>query len=612
MGCGSKKNVSGDLATKTAIESTIDISAVANDRLPVTVDPGRFERDTVVFRLPRVVPGTYKISDFGSFVDDFTAYDYEGNPMQVTRLDTNSWAVYQGRSLDRISYWMNDTFDMEGSEKLTPFSPTGTNIAPDIYVMNLHGFIGYFDSLQNNAYHLEITAPSDLMLTSALPITGERKSADGMKTVTQFRAERYFDLTDNPMVYGDLDVEEFQVGDVRVVLSVYSPNKRHSASSMKDAMYAMMKAQKQFLGEINSTRRYDIYVYLSDHSEGSPKGFGALEHHTSTVVVLPEGMPAESLNQQMVDVVSHEFFHILTPLTVHSEDVHYFNHHEPTFSKHLWMYEGLTEYFANLFQVNQGLVSEDEFYTRMVQKIQTASTMDDTMSFTVMSENVLDQPYARNYYNVYQKGALIGMCLDILIREGSQGEKGILWLMKELSAKYGKERPFVDDELIAEIVAMTYPSVGSFFEKHVIGNTPIDYEVYFSKAGLHMQESLIETNYVQNAGANIVKLNSENNSIDFSEAVLNNSFWKESGALPGDVIREVNGVPVTLANAEEIFVEVYMWKPGADVNVKLEREGEEVIIERTLTPSYTMGQTLVEDPNASESQKMIRSSWLKG
>ena len=159
---------------------------------------------------------------------------------------------------------------------------------------------------------------------------------------------------------------------------------------------------------------------------------------------------------------------------------------------------------------------------------------------------------------------------------------------------------------------MTYPSVGSFFEKHVIGNTPIDYEVYFSKAGLHMQESLIETNYVQNAGANIVKLNSENNSIDFSEAVLNNSFWKESGALPGDVIREVNGVPVTLANAEEIFVEVYMWKPGADVNVKLEREGEEVIIERTLTPSYTMGQTLVEDPNASESQKMIRSSWLKG
>ena len=38
-------------------------------------------------------------------------------------------------------------------------------------------------------------------------------------------------------------------------------------------------------------------------------------------------------------------------------------------SEHLWMYEGVTEYFANLFQVNQGLVDEYEFYTRVLGKI---------------------------------------------------------------------------------------------------------------------------------------------------------------------------------------------------------------------------------------------------
>ncbi len=611
-GCGSAKNATGELAVNAPIESYIDLAATSNDRVPVVIDPGKFNQDTVVYRLPKVVPGTYKVSDFGSFVDDFKALDYEGKAMEVKQLDANSWVVYQAGSLDRISYWVNDTFDIEGGEKHTPFSPTGTNIAPDIYVLNLHGFIGYFDSLKNNSYRLEVTSPAELVRNSALPQIGERKSEDGKTVVTQYKADRYFDITDNPMMYGDLDVEEFQVEDIRVVLSVYSPNKVHSASSLKEAMYAMMKAQKNFLGDINSTKRYDIYVYLADHSEGAPKGFGALEHHTSTVVVLPEGMPTEMLNQQMIDVVSHEFFHILTPLTVHSEDVHYFDYHQPTFSKHLWMYEGLTEYFANLFQVDQGLISEEEFYSRMMQKIHTAATMDDAMSFTVMSENVLDQPYARNYYNVYQKGALIGMCLDILIREESQGEKGILWLMKELSAKYGKDRPFEDDRLIAEIVDMTYPSVGTFFEKHVIGNTPIDYQEYFAKSGLIVLESRVETNYVQNAGANIVKLNSENNSIDFSEAVLNNSFWRESGALPGDTIREIDGVPVTLENAEAIFVQVYMWKPGADVSVKLERNGQEVIIEKTLTPSYTMGQILVAEPNASESQKLVRSSWLKG
>ena len=59
-----------------------------------------------------------------------------------------------------------------------------------------------------------------------------------------------------------------------------------------------------------------------------------------------------------------------------------------------------------------------------------------------MSENVLEEPYATNYNNVYQKGALIGMCMDILLREESNGQRSMLSLMKELSNKYGQNRPF--------------------------------------------------------------------------------------------------------------------------------------------------------------------------
>ena len=60
------------------------------------------------------------------------------------------------------------------------------------------------------------------------------------------------------------------------------------------------------------------------------------------------------------------------------------------------------------------------------------------------------------------------MCIDILMREESDGNRGILSLMKELSLKYGKNRPFEDDKLFEEIVKMTYPSIGDFFETHVI------------------------------------------------------------------------------------------------------------------------------------------------
>jgi hypothetical protein len=40
----------------------------------------------------------------------------------------------------------------------------------------------------------------------------------------------------------------------------------------------------------------------------------SLEHPTATTVVLPELMPKEELVKSMMDVVSHEFFHIVTHL----------------------------------------------------------------------------------------------------------------------------------------------------------------------------------------------------------------------------------------------------------------------------------------------------------
>ena len=137
----------------------------------------------------------------------------------------------------------------------------------------------------------------------------------------------------------------------------------------------MVTAQKNFLGDIDKTANYAIILYLADPNLLDAKGYGALEHHTSTVVVLPETMPLDKLNQSMTDVVSHEFFHILTPLSVHSNEIHYFDYNDPKMSEHLWMYEGVTEYFANLFQINQDLIGNDEFYGRISEKKKNSATL---------------------------------------------------------------------------------------------------------------------------------------------------------------------------------------------------------------------------------------------
>ncbi len=603
-----------DLAANTPIKTALDLTAVNNDRVPVSINPGRFTQDTVTYRLPRVIQGTYSVSDFGKYVDDFTALDYDGNKLNATKSGNNTWTIVGAKKLDQITYYVNDTYDIETSGGIggeQPFSPAGTNIEEDNYVLNLHGFIGYFDELKSNQYTLDVTAPASFDRTSALKSTGEKASEDGANITSSYFAPRYFDITDNPMMYGDLDVEEFMVGDIKIVLSLFSPNKTHTAESLKETVFEMMEAQKAYLGEINTTSRYDIYVYLSEGKEDSPKGFGALEHQTSTVAVFSENMPLESLKATMIDVIAHEFFHIVTPLSVHSEDVHYFDYNEPTFSKHLWMYEGVTEYFAQHFQVYKGLVEPQEFYNTIDNKIMTSKNLDDSMSFTVMSENVLEEPYASNYYNVYMKGALIGMCVDILMRKESDGERSMLSLMKELSNKYGVDQPFEDDKLIDEITEMTYPSVGEFLRTHVEGETPIDYDEFFEMVGLTKAEKEVETNFIFSGGQNIIfDANPQKGEIFFKNNALDNSFWKSQNIQVGDVIKKVNGSDLTLETAQQTIGMMYSWQVGQDITMELERDGETILIEATLTKPMAVSKSIVEDENATSEQVAVRNAWL--
>ena len=484
--CSSAKlKTAHDLAVDNPIKSTIDLTSIVDDKAPVTIDPGRFTIDEVIYRLPRVIQGSYDVSNFGRYVENFVALDYDGKVLPSKKIDNNSWSISNAEHLDKVTYFVNDTYDIERNGDVSPiFSPEGTNISPDNYVLNLHGFIGYFDSLKNNSYTLNITAPADFERTSALQSTGKTLNSDGTSITSSYFAPRYFDITDNPMMYGHLDVERFMVDGINIELSVYSPNKVHSAKSIKETVYEMMKAQKAYLGDIHTTNHYDIILFLSDGEKDSPRGFGALEHQKSTVAVLREWSSNDYLAKSVIDVVGHEFFHIVTPLGIHSEDIQYFDYNNPTFSKHLWMYEGVTEYFAQHFQVYEGLESEDDFYITMSHKINASKRYDDTMSFTEMSEHITDKPYADNYNNVYEKGALIGMCLDILIREGSHGTRSLVSLMKELSEKYGENRPFKDNALFGEITKMTYPSVGTFLRTYVEGHTPIPYKEILQKVGL--------------------------------------------------------------------------------------------------------------------------------
>lgn len=606
--CGAGKSILSN--NGSPILTTIDLVNVVDDRVQVEINPGVFTTETVLFRIPKTVPGTYSTDNYGKYIQDFIALDYEGNQLEVSKLDENSWNIVNGVQLDKIKYWVNDTYDTENEVVEAVFSPAGTNISKGSnYMLNLHGFVGYFDGLKEMAYRLEILKPNGLISTTSL----KKKTEDVNGDKDVFVADRYFEVIDNPIMYAKANSETFEINGITVTLSLFSPNGVYKASDLKERMMAMMGAQKRFLGEVNSTKEYNILLYLSDVNTLDAKGFGALEHHTSTVVVLPEAMPLEPLEQAMVDVVSHEFFHIVTPLSVHSREIQYFDFNDPKMSMHLWMYEGTTEYFANLFQIQQGLITEDDFYVRMLEKMNNAKYYDDNMSFTLMSEKILEEPYEENYANVYEKGALINMCLDILLREKSNGEKGMLWLMKELSKKYGANVPFEDKALLDEIVSMTYPEVDSFFKQHVVGNTPINYEVFLEKVGLGISNVEEPVGYFFDGQVPYIDVDVENDSVVYIRKGIDlNSFFSDLKLQGGDVFKSINGSEITIESIRSIIGESFGWVPETVVNITVERNGEVVSVEGKVGQPSKNVKKIVPLKEEDSNLMALRNAWLKG
>ena len=606
-----------NLASKKSniIETYIDLNAVDNDQLVVSLNPGSFPKGEVTFYMPSVIPGTYEYTDFGRFVSNFKAFDKNNQLIDVVKEGKNTWKIAEGKKLDRVSYVIDDTFDSPEGKKIYPMG--GTKIEKDeVFLLNLHGFVGYFKGGKEWSYRVTIDSPADLVPFSSL------ESVSHTATQDVFLAGRYFNIIDDPILYTNDDSISFSLEDIEVNLAVYSPTGAHKAADFKETIETMMQAQKRFLGDANATKSYDILLLLMSMEELQQFGGvqGALEHHTSTTVVFYEGIDTESLKEYLVDVVSHEFFHTLTPLNVHSEQIHYFNYNEGIMSQHLWMYEGTTEYFANLFQVQQELIDENDFYGRMSDKISSAKRYDDTMAFTVMSTNIVEEPYQSNYQNVYYKGALINMCLDIIIREQSGGARGFLDVMQALAKKYGVDTPFTDDKLFDEIIAMTYPEVGDFIKTYIQGETPIPYTEFLEKAGVTISETDQELPSIIMVAPQqpfIAPQPNEAGTRDLVVTGLNNRL-SEIGFQEGDLLRVFNGEEIPALTQENmgalnnLFGTSFGWTADQEVTFEVERAGTPVTLSGTVGVAITPAKGISAMENATPAQMALRNVWLHG
>jgi len=599
----SKKNIA-------PITITIDLVNIVDDKVKVEVLLHSASTDSLRYFMPKIIPGTYQNSDFGKYIENFEAIGINGDVLNTIKHGDNQWTINNAQQLKKITYWVNDTFDIE--EEHNVFSPSGSNIEKDKnFILNLHAFIGYIEGMKENKYQLFVKHPKHLEASSALSQSYfDHGNSKFSYDIDYFKFNRYAEITDFPIMYTVPNTSSFSINGIEVLLSLYSNNPLHRASKITDDIERVMRAQTNFLGESNTTKKYSVLIYLSSSKSDDAKGFGALEHNTSTLVVLPESLSKQKLIKALTDIVSHEFFHIITPLRLHSEEIHYFDYNAPKMSEHLWLYEGVTEYFSVLFQITQGLISKEEFLARIKEKINTSKQYDDTMSFTTMSKNILSEPYISNYGNVYEKGALISMCIDLIIREQSEGREGILDLIKKLSNKFGADIPFKDKELIPTIKKLAYPEVTEFLKKHVVDNVPIDYEYYLAKVGIQYGVQNTPSSYFIFEQQPCVKGMENTQEIVFSSDVPLNSFLKKMGISNGDILLSINNKNYNIKNIYDLFGDSNKWQIGDPITFTIKRNNKIEILNSEVTEPFVETSILQQDPNAEESKQSLLEYWI--
>jgi predicted metalloprotease with PDZ domain len=515
------------------LKVSTNLNKLENGKLRVNVNAPSNQTDSLIYAMPKIVPGTYSIANYGLMISDLEARDQKNNLLPVLALDENRWLISGAKNLKSITYLAAPTFTDPAGRHI--FEPAGTRFAEGKnFVLNNFGIVGYFEGFDDYTYQFEVTKPKDFYGATALSTKYLNDSTD------LFTAQGYFDFHDSPVMYSQPDTAGFMVGETEILISVYSPNNSLDAAFVKEQVQDIMVGAEAYLGGKLPVNKYVILITLLDGMSNSG-GFGALEHSYSTVFVLPE-MPRDFLAQTIRDVTAHEFFHIVTPLNIHSEHIHDYDFNEPQMSQHLWFYEGSTEYAAHHMQVRQGLISPEDFLEVIKQKILQASSFKDNLPFTDLSKGALDE-HAGQYQNVYLKGALISMCLDLLLCDLSEGKYNLPMLTADLSKKFGSEKPFDDELFFDEITALSYPAVAKFFDQYVDGPQPLPMAEYLAKAGVLMLQN--QTVKEITLGGFLTGFNQELNLMDVATSIGINSFGRALGLKKGDALVSVNDIDLS-------------------------------------------------------------------
>jgi predicted metalloprotease with PDZ domain len=560
----------------------INLNDRDDDLFKVTLIPDAVTLSNNIFHFASAAPGTYQRMDIGRFVRFFKAFDKNGTEIRTENISVNKWSISSPDKIAKIEYHIAETWDTPVEENKI-YEMAGTSIENDHALINGNAVFGYFEGLQSHPINVKIYYPENWLAGTALDLNNEG----------YYEAESFDHIVDSPILLGRLSKASTDVRGTQVDIYTYSKTDLIKSENILNIVDDILNAAGDFIVEM-PVDRYTFLFHFEDFSAG------AWEHSYSSGYVYKEAPLEGRFAESLRSTVAHEFFHIITPLNIHSELVADFSFEEPTMSQHIWLYEGVTEWASDIMQLRGDLISLDDYLHEMTQKLIYNDYYGKQVSFTELSRNATK--LQRQFYSFYLEGAIAGAILDLKLLKLSGGEKGLREVIIELSKEYGPDKPFSEDNFFKDFAERTYPEIKIFFEKYIDGSEELPIEEtfamiginYFPQKGTDESRATLGINFTVNEGK-LVIMNAESN---------------ECGAAAGDILEKVNGNLVSMNNASEILRKLRSMNVGEKIELEILRDGKNILLDCSLKaqPIFHVFE-LKENP--SDEELRLREIWMK-
>ena len=304
---------------------------------------------TLEARMSRSSPGRYALHEYAKNVFELQAFDSKGKALATTRPNPYQWDVSGHDGTVRIVYKIYGDY-VDGT--YLGIDATHAHMNMPATLLWARGFDGRSVRITFDAPK----SPSWVVATQLFP-TGDPWT---------FTAPNLQYLMDSPTELSAQTIRTFTVRgpdgrEVTIRAAIHHDAGDAEVNEYVAGAQKIVTEQAAVYGEFPEFEP-GYYTFLGDYV---PWGGGdGMEHRNSTVVAAPVSLRTPGMVADVLDTVSHEFFHAWNVERIRPKTLEPFNFEEANISGELWLAEGFTQYYGNLIMARTGLSKRDEAGSR--------------------------------------------------------------------------------------------------------------------------------------------------------------------------------------------------------------------------------------------------------